>query len=35
MLVWAVQGGCGVTATGGVQEMFSCCTMGHGLVGKY
>jgi len=26
--------GCGVTITGGVQEIFGCCTEGHGLVGN-
>ena len=27
-------GGGGVTVPGGVQEMFKCCTEGHGLVGN-
>ena len=33
MLEQAAQEGGGVTAPGGVQEMFGCCTEGHGLVG--
>ena len=32
MLEWAAWGGGGVTIPGGVQETFSCCTEGHGLV---
>lgn len=28
------QGGGGVTVAGGVQDVFRCCTQGHGLVGK-
>ena len=31
----AAQGGGGITSPEGVQEMFRCCTNGHGLVGKY
>jgi len=31
----AAQRGGGVTIPGGVQEVFRCCTEGHGLVGKY
>ena len=31
----AVQGSNWVTIPGGIQEMFRCCTEGHGLVGKY
>ena len=34
MLEWAAQGGDGVTVPGGVQEVFRCCTEGHGLVGN-
>ena len=30
----AAQGGGGVTDPGGAQEMFRCCTEGHGLVGN-
>ena len=33
MLEQAAQGGGGVTALGGVQETYRCCTEGHGLVG--
>ena len=33
MLERAAQGGGGVTAPGGVQETFLCCTEGRGLVG--
>ena len=32
---WAAQGGSWITVPGGDQEMFRCCTKGHGLVGKY
>ena len=34
MLEWAAQGGGGVNNLGGIQEMFICCTEGHGLVGN-
>ena len=34
MLQWAAQGCGGVTAPGGAQETFRCCTEGHGLVGN-
>ena len=30
----AARGGGGVTASGGAQETFRCCTEGHGLVGR-
>ena len=33
-LGWAAQGGGGVTAPGGVQETFRCCTEGCGLLGN-
>ena len=33
-LVWAAQGGGGVTVPGGVQETFRCCMEGRGLVGN-
>ena len=33
-LEWAAQRGGGVTNPGGVHETFSCCTVGHGLVGN-
>ena len=35
VLEQAAQGGGGITSPEGVQEMFRCCTNGHGLVGKY
>ena len=31
---YTAHGGAGVTVPGGVQEMFRCCTEGHGLVGN-
>ena len=34
MLEWVAQGGGGVTIPRSVQEMFTCCIEGHGLVGK-
>ncbi len=30
-----VQGGGGVTIPGGIQQMFRCCTEGHGIMRKY
>ena len=32
MLEQAAHGGAGVTVSGSVQETFTCCTEGHGLV---
>ena len=32
MLEWAAQAGGGVIIPGGIQEMFRCCSEGHGLV---
>ena len=34
VLWWSSQVGTEVTIPGGVQEMFRCCTEGHGLVGN-
>jgi len=34
VLEQAAQGGGGLTDPGGVQEMLTCCTEGHGLVGS-
>ena len=32
-VAWTAQGDGEVTVPGGVQEMFRCCTEGHGLLG--